>query len=197
MPSVSVHKILIPEPEAGSYLHLTILPDQVYLLGFAPETATIVQDGRDVRVLCENGGRIVLQDFFPAVAQGDITLELQDGTLISGQALAEVLAMSLRDFRTDGQPDLVASAVDMAGASAQSGPAGTLCLGDVLDVSPPVLFECSPTRAGEAGHSGNAPAVGSGLASGTIVASHSVSSLAGTAVTDDAVMLLALQRMDM
>ena len=173
MTPVSPHKILIPEPEAGRSLQFTILPAQVYVLGFAPETSTIEKDGLDVQVLCENGGRVVLFGFFSAIAQADITLELKDGTLLSGQDLADVLAMSLKDFRTNGQQDL-----DVADA------AGTcLRLEDVLGTSPLALFEGAPTE--------------------VVVATNSASPVASPQAgpispTDDpAAMLLFLQRVDM
>jgi len=148
MPPVSPHKILIPEPEAGGALQFTIQPAQVYVLGFAPETSTIEKDGQDVRVLCENGGGIVLFGFFSAISQADITLELKDGTLLSGQDLADVLVMSLKDFRTNGQqsPD-VADVADTSGLVAQEqGSSVCLRLEDVLDTSPSALFEDAPTK---------------------------------------------------
>jgi len=204
MSSVSPHKILIPEPKAGSALHFTIQPAQVYVLGFAPETSTIEQDGQDVRVLCENGGSIVLYGFFSAISQADITLELKDGTLISGQDLADVLAMSLMDFKTDGQLDLNVAVVDAAGVAC-------LRLEDVLDTSPPSLFEDAPLKIARNGHeSVTDPGANAGFGPGTIVALNSVSSMAVSPVAPvpsptgpispdeaQAAMLLSLQRMDM
>jgi len=199
MSSANPHKILIPEPEAGDALQFTIQPAQVYVLGFAPETSTIEQDGQNVRVLCENGGRIVLYGFFSAISQADITLELKDGTLISGQDLADVLAMSLKDFRTNGQPDLAVA--DAAGAY--------LRLEDVLDTSSPSLFIDAPSKTGGNGYE-SGPDTGRDAEAepGTIVARNSVGSVnsvasvlpqAGPVSSDEAyaTMLLSLQRMDM
>ena len=211
MSSASPHKVLIPEPEAGGALQLTIQPAQVYVLGFAPETSTIEQDGQDVRVLCENGGRIVLYGFFPAISQADITLELKDGTLISGQDLADVLAMSLMDFRTNGQPDLNVAVTDAAGLAAQEQDS-CLRLEDVLDTSSPSLFEDAPSKTVHNGHESGPDTGGAGanawLGLGTVVATNSVSPVssiasvlpqAGPVSPDEAyaAMLLSLQRMDM
>ena len=95
-------KVIIPVPDAGSSLLFAMQADTVYLLGFSTETATFDQVGADVKVVFDNGGEIILQNFFPVVETRDFTLELQDGTLISGRDMASVLAMSLKDFHTDG-----------------------------------------------------------------------------------------------
>jgi hypothetical protein len=190
MPEEGAHKILIPEPEAGSALYFTIQPAQVYLLGFAPERSTIEQDGQDVRVLCENGGRIVLHDFFSAISQEDITLELRDGTLISGKDLAEVLAMSLKDFQTQGDSDFTAAVVDAAGLVVEEKGVSTRCLRleDVLDTSPPSLFATLPVEIVRGEHN-----------SGAVIAIKFVAP-PGESITPDeasASLLLSLQRMDM
>jgi hypothetical protein len=194
MPEENAHRVMIPEPEAGRILHFTMQPAGVYLLGFAPEKSTIEQDGQDVRVLCENGGRIFLHGFFPAVSQEDITLELGDGTLISGRDLAEVLAMSPKDFRTDSQSDLTVASVDAAALVVEKNPppAGHLRMEDVLDTSPPVPFGDLPLKAAPGGHDSAAD-------SGAVFAINSVSSPAGPITPDEPFesVLLALQRMDM
>jgi|GEM_PF-4313168 len=193
MPEENTHRIMIPEPEAGHVLHFTVQPAGVYLLGFALETSTVEKDGPDVRVLCENGGRIFLHGFSPAVSQEDITLELRDGTLISGRDLAEVLAMSPRDFRTDGQSDLTAVAVDAAGLAAEehAPSAGHLRMEDVLDTAPPLPFADLPLEAVHSGHD-------SALGSGAVFATSSVTPPAGPVTPDEPFesVLLALQRMD-
>jgi len=180
MSSASPHKILIPEPDAGGALQFTIQPAQVYVLGFAPETSTIEQDGQDVRVLCENGGRIVLYGFFSAISQADITLELKDGTLISGQDLAEVLAMSLKDFKTQGQPDQPDLNVANAAGAATQEQAPLLRLEDVLETPSPAFFEDTASK--------------------TAAAVNSVGIVPASSVASDDIhtaMLLSLQRMDM
>jgi hypothetical protein len=193
MPEESAHRIMIPEPEAGHVLHFTMQPAGVYVLGFAPETSTIEQDGQDVQVLCENGGRIVLYGFFSAISQADITLELQDGTLISGQDLADVLAMSLKDFKTQGQQDLNVAVVDAAGLVAEeNGPStGHLRMEDVLDTSPPVSFEGLPLETVRSGHD-------SAAGSGVVFAKNFVTPQAGPVTPDELFepVLLTLQRTD-
>ena len=192
MPEESAHKILIPEPETGRVLHLTMQSARLYLLDFTLETSTIEQEGRDVRVLCENGGSIVLHDFFSAIAQEDITLELRDGTLISGQDLAEVLAVCLKDFHTKGHLPLTAMAVDAADLAGEGKNASaSLSLTDVLDASPPSLFALLPSETARGGQDFAA-------GSGSLVAINSIDLSAGASMSDEclASALLLLQRMD-
>lgn len=95
-------KILIPKPDAGASLDFKMCPGQVYQLGFSPGTAIFELIGPDVRIDFDNGARILLHDFSPVAKQHDFFLELGDGTVISARDLAEVLAMNLKDFHTDG-----------------------------------------------------------------------------------------------
>lgn len=163
MPGEDANKVVIPEPEAGKTLYFTMQPDQTYLLGFAPETSTIERNGQDVQVLFDNDSRIILHDFFFAATRHTITLELRDGTLISGRDLAEALAMSLTDFRTDGLPggdvtDMACSAAGATGpeavfplpaADAVSDGGRMIRPEDVLDTAPQSLFDTAQTPAGE------------------------------------------------
>ena len=148
------NKILIPEPEAGRSLHVTMRADQVYLLGFSPETSTFEHIGQDVRVEFENGADITLHAFFSVAEQKDFILELRDGTQISGRDMAEALAFSLKDFHTDGAPLAMSGGCPFTTGIAAQDPvfqaeAGkregrTLRLEDVLDAGPPALFAEAP-----------------------------------------------------
>ena len=141
-------KVIIPVPDAGRSLLFVVQADTVYLLGFSPDAATFDQVGGDVKIVFDNGGEIVLQDFFPVAEAREFTLELQDGTLISGRELASVLAMSLKDFHTDGAD---AYAQETSGALFPPGGAKTACppgaalrTEDLLDGPEQELFALLP-----------------------------------------------------
>jgi hypothetical protein len=103
----------IARPQAGQSLLYVMRAGQTYTFDFAPETATIEHSGGDVRLYFDDGGAVSLKGFFRVLDEGDFTLRLPDGALVSGKELAEVLNTALEDFRTDGavfSPDAASGA---------------------------------------------------------------------------------------
>ncbi|MDR2800427.1 MAG: hypothetical protein LBB52_04065 [Desulfovibrio sp.] len=92
----------IARPQAGQSLLYVMRAGQTYTFDFAPETATIEHSGSDVRLYFDDGGAVSLKGFFQALNEGDFTLRLPDGVLVSGRDVAEVLNMALEDFHTEG-----------------------------------------------------------------------------------------------
>jgi hypothetical protein len=110
----------IARPQAGQSLQYVMRAGRTYALDFAPETATLEHSGGDVRLYFDDGGAVSLKGFFQVLGEGDFTLRLPDGALVSGKDMAEVLNTTLEDFQTDGAGFSLAAA---AGAALRPVPA--------------------------------------------------------------------------
>ena len=187
------HVIMIAEPEAGQSLHVSMQPEGLYQLAFAIESSTLEQCGQDVRVQFESGAQIMLHGFFSAAEERDFTLELQDGVRLSGRDMVEVLALSLKDFRTDGAAACAAPAAFAPGDGGEK----SLALEDLLEAPQAPLFAEPPEN--ERAEGGTAPP---SLASALADATYSAQSAAfpagqkGPGESADERML-ALLRMDL
>lgn len=92
---------MLHKPEAGRTLQVSVHPDRTYLLDFFTDTVTFDQKNADVCLFFEDGARILLHDFLRVTAHDDFTLELPDGTELSGRDVADAMNMALQDFHTD------------------------------------------------------------------------------------------------
>lgn len=91
----------IQKPAAGQTQEVNVLPGGNYVLGFSLDAATFDSHDGDVRVDFDDGAVISLHDFMRASEKEDFTLELPDGTRLSGKDVAEMFSLVLQDIQTD------------------------------------------------------------------------------------------------
>lgn len=101
MAALSEHTVQLAKPGAGSALQESMAPGVRHLLDFYPEQASFEKRGPDLHLVFDDGAALTLTGFFSVLEQGDFTLELPDGTLLSGLAVEEALTMVLEDFHTN------------------------------------------------------------------------------------------------
>ncbi|MDL2266526.1 hypothetical protein LJC46_00875 [Desulfovibrio sp. OttesenSCG-928-G15] len=122
----------IQKPAAGTSVKVDVHPGGVYVFGFSLDSATFDQQGEDVQVDFDDGAILSLHGFVPASVKEDFTVELEDGTQLSGRDMAEMFSFVLQDFHTDasavgvegmdpmpssdGKEDDFASLIESAGA---------------------------------------------------------------------------------
>ena len=99
----SASKFTVQKPAAGLSVHVSTRPGNIYRLDFDHAEATFEQSGPNMLLTFPDGAILTLQGFCLATASKDITLELADGTQVSGAEVAEALSMSLQDFHTNAQ----------------------------------------------------------------------------------------------
>lgn len=101
MTEATEHIIQLSRPHSGNALREGMEPGLCHRLDFFPEEATFESDGPDLRLNFDDGATLTLTGFFSILEQGDFTLELPDGTLLSGKDVVESLTLVLEDFHTD------------------------------------------------------------------------------------------------
>jgi hypothetical protein len=142
----SASKIVVPRPEAGLSVQIPVWPGNIYALDFDHLDAFFDQDGQNMQLSFPDGALLTLQGFCNATASDDITLELQDGTQISGIDLVETLSMPLQDIHTDApfaaEAGGAATVIPSGGATGFSSEDAGYC--DASPSAPLLLVEQTP-----------------------------------------------------
>ena len=98
----AITKVTLDKPAPGETAQISIEPGHVYVLGFYLDITTFTDDGRDIRILFDDGSHMVLRDFFSAAKTGDFYLELPDGAMLLGKDIADAMSYKLEDFQPSG-----------------------------------------------------------------------------------------------
>ena len=96
-------KITVLKPDSGSESTVAIQHGQTYVFDFFPEVASTECEGKDVRLVFDDGARILLQNFLSEASAGEFYLELPDGSLLLGKDVAEALSLALQDLIPSAQ----------------------------------------------------------------------------------------------
>lgn len=97
----TIGKIVLHRPESGQTSQVAMLPGQTYMLDFDLDATTFDRQDADMRLNFDDGAILDLGGFFSAPDTGDFTLQLRDGTLLSGRDVVEALTLAIQDFHTD------------------------------------------------------------------------------------------------
>lgn len=95
------HSVRVQKPGSGASLRVDVAPGQELELGFFTDEVLFEISGPDLQLNFDDGARIILAGFFPAMEEGDCTVALPDGTEVSGQMISASLTTSWEDFHTN------------------------------------------------------------------------------------------------